>query len=98
VAEWTSPDGGYFVSLDVLEGCAARTVALAKEAGIVVVPAGSTYPYGRDSQDRNIRIAPSYPTLAEVVQAAEGMALAALVAAGETVLARRGEAVAASGS
>ncbi len=93
VAEWTSPEGGYFVSLDVMKGCARRTIALAKEAGIVVVPAGSTFPYGRDPEDRNIRVAPSYPTLAEVEQAAEGLALAALVAAGEAVLVARGEAV-----
>jgi DNA-binding transcriptional MocR family regulator len=97
VASWTRPEGGYFVSLDVLPGCATRSIALAKAAGIVVVPAGSTFPYGRDPEDRNIRIAPSYPTLAEVSQAAEGIALSVVVAATEAMLARRGEAVAASG-
>ncbi len=97
VAAWTEPEGGYFVSLDVLAGCARRTIGLAKDAGIVVVPAGSTFPYGRDPDDRNIRIAPSYPTLAEVSQAAEGIALSALVATTEAVLAQRGEAVAAPG-
>jgi DNA-binding transcriptional MocR family regulator len=94
IASWTQPEGGYFVSLDVLNGCAKRTIALAKDAGIVVVPAGSTFPYGRDPEDRNIRVAPSYPTLAEVEQAAEGLALAAMVAAGAAVLAQRGETVA----
>jgi DNA-binding transcriptional MocR family regulator len=94
IAAWTRPEGGYFVSLDVMKGCATRTIALAKDAGIVVVPAGSTFPYGSDPEDRNIRIAPSYPTLEEVELAAEGLALSVLVAAGEAVLAQRGEAVA----
>jgi DNA-binding transcriptional MocR family regulator len=97
VATWTEPAGGYFISLDVLPGCARRSVALAKDAGIVVVPAGSTYPHGRDPEDRNIRIAPSYPTLGEVTQAAEGLALSVLVATTESILAERGEAVAAPG-
>lgn len=91
IAHWTEPEGGYFISLNVVEGCARRTIALAKDAGIVVVPAGSTFPYGRDPEDCNIRIAPSYPMLAEVEQAAEGIAVSALVAAGEVLLARRGE-------
>ena len=56
-----SPRGGYFVSLDVLDACAQRVVALAKAAGIEMVPAGRTLPYGRDPRDRNIRIAPSVP-------------------------------------
>jgi DNA-binding transcriptional MocR family regulator len=93
VATWTSPAGGYFISLDV-PGCARRTIDLARQGGITVVPAGSTYPHGRDPEDRNIRIAPSYPTLADVSQAAEGIALAVLVAATEAVLSHRGEAVA----
>jgi DNA-binding transcriptional MocR family regulator len=96
VATWTRPEGGYFVSFDVLAGCARRTIELAKAAGIVVVPAGSTYPYGHDPEDRNIRVAPSYPTLDEVKQAADGLAVSALVATSEAILAGRGEAVGAS--
>jgi len=94
IASWTRPKGGYFVSLDVLMGSARRVIALAKTAGITVVPAGSTFPYGNDPNDRNIRVAPSFPSLAEVSKAAEGLALATRVAACEAVLAGRGESVA----
>jgi DNA-binding transcriptional MocR family regulator len=96
VATWTCPEGGYFISLDVAPGCAKRTIALAKSAGIVVVPAGSTFPHRHDPEDRNIRVAPSYPTLSEVTQAAEGLALSALVATSEQILASRGEILAAT--
>jgi DNA-binding transcriptional MocR family regulator len=89
-ATWTEPKGGYFISLDVLDGCAKRVVALAKEAGITVVPAGQTFPYSQDPRDRNIRIAPSFPSEAEVEQAAEGTALCTLLAAAEKLLAERG--------
>jgi DNA-binding transcriptional MocR family regulator len=89
-ATWTEPKGGYFISLDVMDGCAKRVVALAKEAGITTVPAGNTFPYANDPRDRNIRIAPSYPSESEVEQAAEGIALCTLLAASEKVLASRG--------
>ncbi|MGE3705245.1 MAG: aminotransferase class I/II-fold pyridoxal phosphate-dependent enzyme [Vicinamibacterales bacterium] len=95
VASWTTPEGGYFISFDVLDGCARRVIELGKAAGITVVPAGSTFPYGKDPDDRNIRIAPSFPLLDEVGKAAEGLALATLVAATEAILAKR-EAVGAS--
>jgi DNA-binding transcriptional MocR family regulator len=95
-ATWTQPDGGYFVSFDVLDGCARRVIELAKQAGITVVPAGSTFPYGKDPNDRNIRVAPTFPSLGEVTKAAEGLALAALVAASDSILSERGETVAAS--
>jgi aspartate/methionine/tyrosine aminotransferase len=91
-ATWTEPKGGYFISLDVMDGCAKRVVALAKEAGITVVPAGQTFPYSLDPRDRNIRIAPSFPSEAEVEQAAEGIAVCALLAAAEKVLSDRGAA------
>jgi DNA-binding transcriptional MocR family regulator len=93
VARWTEPEGGYFISLDVLDGSAARVIALAKAAGIAVVPVGSTFPYGRDPDDRNIRIAPSYPTLDEVSQAATGIAWSVLVATSETIMRARGETI-----
>jgi DNA-binding transcriptional MocR family regulator len=92
VATWTEPEGGYFVSLDVLDGCARRVVELARAAGIAVVPAGSTFPYGKDPRDRNIRIAPSFPSLDEVSQAATGLAVSVLLAASEAVIAGRDEA------
>lgn len=88
-ATWTEPTGGYFISLDVMDGCAKRVVSLAKEAGITVVPAGQTFPYSQDPRDRNIRIAPSFPSVDEVEQAAEGIALCTLLAASEKLLAAR---------
>src|ERR1700736_4149833 len=90
VAAWTNPRGGYFVSLDVLDGCAQRVVALAKAAGIGVVPAGRTFPYGRDPRDRNIRIAPSFPPADEVRAAVDALATCVLVATSERLLADRG--------
>ncbi|MBP7174739.1 MAG: aminotransferase class I/II-fold pyridoxal phosphate-dependent enzyme [Thermoclostridium sp.] len=71
VAEWTSPRGGYFISLDVPDGCAKKVVAKAKQAGVTLTGAGATYPYGIDPQDRNIRLAPSFPPLNELTQAIE---------------------------
>jgi DNA-binding transcriptional MocR family regulator len=91
VATWTEPAGGYFISLDVLGGCAGRVVDLAKAAGIAVVPAGSTFPNGHDPDDRNIRIAPTYPTLEEVSQAAQGLAVSVQLATSEALMTRRGE-------
>jgi DNA-binding transcriptional MocR family regulator len=89
---WTRPKGGYFISLEVGKGCAARVVALAKEAGVVLTPAGATHPYGKDPDDRIIRIAPTFPELAEVAQAAEGVALCVLLAAAEKLQAERASA------
>jgi DNA-binding transcriptional MocR family regulator len=80
---WTRPKGGYFISLEVGKGCAKRVVALAKEAGVVLTPAGATHPYGTDPEDRTIRIAPTFPQLPEVALAAEGVALCVLLAAAE---------------
>lgn len=87
VARWTRPKGGYFISLDVLDGCAKHVVKLAREAGVELTPAGATHPLGNDPYDRTIRIAPSFPDLAEVAQAAEGVVLAVLLAATEKLLA-----------
>jgi DNA-binding transcriptional MocR family regulator len=89
VATWSRPRGGYFVSLDVLDGCARRVVALAKAAGIEMVPAGRTFPYGRDPRDRNIRIAPSFPPADEVRAAVEALATCVLLAASERLLTDR---------
>lgn len=83
---WTRPRGGYFISLDVAAGCARRVVALAKAAGVELTPAGATHPLGKDPDDRTIRIAPTFPDLAEVVRAAEGVALSVLLASAERAL------------
>ena len=64
---WTRPNGGYFVSVDTLPGIASKVVALAAAAGVKLTPAGATFPYNRDPQDRNIRLAPSFPSLDDVV-------------------------------
>ncbi len=66
LATWTQPDGGYFVSLDVLPGLAKEVIALAGSAGLQLTAAGATYPYGKDPADANIRIAPTFASLEEV--------------------------------
>ncbi|MEV6068522.1 aminotransferase class I/II-fold pyridoxal phosphate-dependent enzyme [Nocardia sp. NPDC052001] len=91
IASWTEPKGGYFISLDVLEGTATRVVALAKDAGIALTPAGSSYPYGKDVEDKNIRIAPSFPSLGELEKAMDGLATCVLLAATEKILSLSGE-------
>lgn len=87
IARWSEPEGGYFTVLHVEPGTASRVVALAKEAGLALTPAGATHPYGRDPDDAVLRIAPTYPTLAEVTAAAEAVALCTLLAASEKRLA-----------
>ncbi len=81
IASWENPKGGYFVSLNVLDGCAKRVVALCKEAGVVMTGAGATYPYGNDPQDSNIRIAPTLPTPAELAKACEVLVTSVKLAA-----------------
>ena len=71
IASWRRPKGGYFVSLDAMPGTAKRTLALCKEAGVTMTSAGATFPYGKDPQDSNIRIAPSLPPVEELRQAIE---------------------------
>ncbi|GAB2970805.1 PLP-dependent aminotransferase family protein [Nocardioides montaniterrae] len=87
IATWSKPVGGYFVDLDVLDGTASRTVELAKEAGIALTPAGSAFPHGNDPDDRNIRLAPTFPTLDDVVTAMAGVAVCAELAALEKLTA-----------
>ena len=71
IASWTQPTGGYFVSLDVKPGLASKVVELAQDAGLSLTPAGATFPYGRDPNDSNIRIAPTFATLEDVKSAIE---------------------------
>jgi len=80
LASWTAPRGGYFISLDLPSGCAKRTHLLLKEAGVTLTPAGATFPYGRDPEDRNLRIAPTFPPIEELRQAAELLTLCARIA------------------
>lgn len=86
IASWTCPRGGYFISFDSLEGCAKNIVAKCAEAGVKLTPAGATYPYGKDPEDRNIRIAPSFPTLSELRKAAEVFVLATKLVSAEHLL------------
>ena len=71
IAHWTKPLGGYFISLYVEEGCARRVYQLARSVGVTLTTAGSTYPYGRDPHNSNLRIAPTYPEPEELKQAVE---------------------------
>lgn len=86
IASWTVPNGGYFISLDVCEGCARKTVALCKDAGVTLTGAGATYPYGKDPEDKNIRIAPTFPSRDELCKAVEILCLCVEIAAIEKIL------------
>ncbi|MDO5701921.1 MAG: aminotransferase [Lachnospiraceae bacterium] len=86
IGTWTKPRGGYFVSFDSLDGCAKAIVAKCEEAGVKLTPAGATYPYGRDPHDKNIRIAPSFPELKELIRAAEIFTLSVKMVSAEKFL------------
>jgi DNA-binding transcriptional MocR family regulator len=82
-ATWARPEGGYFISLDATPGTAKQVVTLAKDAGLALTAAGSTWPLGKDPHDSNLRLAPTFPSLADVTVASEGIALCILLAAVE---------------
>lgn len=86
IAEWHKPKGGYFVSLNTMEGCAKRVHALCKEAGVNMTAAGATFPYKNDPMDRNLRIAPSFPPCEELAQAMQVLCIAIKLAALEKLL------------
>ena len=86
LATWSSPAGGYFVSLDVPAGCAREVVSKAAAAGIALTPAGSTHPYRHDPQDSTIRIAPSFPYLAELETAIMGLTVCVRLVGAERLL------------
>ena len=89
LAHYSRPKGGYFISLYALPHTAKRTVALCKEAGLVVTPAGAAYPYGIDPEDSNIRIAPSVPSITELESAMEILCVCLRLAALERFLSER---------
>lgn len=87
IGSWTKPKGGYFISFDSMNGCAKAIVARCKKAGLVMTGAGATYPYGKDPHDSNIRIAPSYPPLSDLILAMELFALCVKMVSIEKLLA-----------
>ena len=87
IAVWTKPKGGYFISVNVLEGCAKRVEELCAKAGLKLTSVGATFPYGCDPKNSNIRIAPSYPSVKEVKKASEILCCAIKLAALEKLTA-----------
>ncbi|MBQ9986281.1 MAG: aminotransferase class I/II-fold pyridoxal phosphate-dependent enzyme [Oscillospiraceae bacterium] len=86
IADWTAPRGGYFISLDVMNGTAKRVHKLMADAGVVMTGCGATFPYGNDPQDRNLRIAPTYPSVEELKIASELLCLCTKLAALEKIM------------
>jgi len=86
IASWTKPKGGYFISFDTMEGCAKEVVLKCKKAGVVLTGAGATFPGGKDPHDKNIRIAPSFPPVADLEMAANLLCLCTKMAAVDKLL------------
>ena len=89
IASWKRPTGGYFVSVDTMDGLAKRTLSLCKEAGVVMTSAGATFPYGIDPRDRNIRVAPSLPPVDELEEAVHVFCVCLRLAALEKLIGRQ---------
>lgn len=89
IGTWLKPLGGYFIAFDTLEGCAKRVVSLCKDAGVVMTPAGSTYPYMNDPRDTSIRIAPTLPASDELKKACEVFVLCVKLASVEKLLSEK---------
>ena len=89
IGTWLAPRGGYFISFDAMEGCAKAIVAKAKEAGLVMTPAGATFPYGNDPKDSNIRIAPSFPTPEELAVATKVFVLSVKLVSIDKILSEK---------
>ncbi|UVI32121.1 aminotransferase class I/II-fold pyridoxal phosphate-dependent enzyme [Paenibacillus spongiae] len=88
IASWNKPNGGYFISLNTLDGCAKEVVHLAAQAGVTLTPAGATFPYGNDPRDRNIRIAPTFPSISELETAIDVFCLCVELVSIKKILAR----------
>ena len=86
IASWTKPKGGYFISFDTMDGCAKEVVSKCKKAGVVMTGAGATFPGGKDPDDKNIRIAPSFPPVADLEIAANLLCLCTKMAAVDKLL------------
>jgi DNA-binding transcriptional MocR family regulator len=91
IADWSRPAGGYFLSVNTLDGCAQAVVDLAAQVGVKLTPAGATYPYRTDPRNRNLRIAPSFPSLAEIKTAMEVVAICIQVVGIDKLLAGNGQ-------
>ena len=86
IASWTKPKGGYFISFDTMDGCAKEVVSKCKKAGVILTDAGATFPSGKDPHDKNIRIAPSFPPVADLEIAAKLLCLCTKMAAVDKLL------------